>query len=130
MKILIAEDDFMSRKVLHQALKHKGECDLACNGLEALAAYTNSIEMHEPYNLILLDIMMPEMDGSEVLRKIREFEANSDGLGAERVKIVMASSLIDKNHVIDAFRNQADGYIVKPYAPESIIRDLQQCDVL
>jgi two-component system chemotaxis response regulator CheY len=75
MKILIAEDDFVSRKLVNTLLASIGEVDIAANGTEALTAVKMSIENNQPYDLICLDILMPGFDGIVALKKIRQLEA-------------------------------------------------------
>ena len=74
MRSLVVEDDFTSRFLLQTILSTYGECHGAVNGREALEAYKASKEKGEPFDLICLDIMMPEMDGQEVLKEIRDIE--------------------------------------------------------
>lgn len=126
MKILIVDDDFTSRKILHASLQKLGTCDMACNGEEACSAYLLAFQDGKPYDLILLDIMMPGIDGNEVLRKIRQEEDNVKIYGSDRVKIAMATCLNDKDHVINSFHDGCDGYILKPYTPTSIHHDLKR----
>ena len=66
MKTLIVEDDFTSRLYLQELLKGYGPTHIAVNGKEAIEATHLALEAGEPYNLICLDIMMPEMDGQHV----------------------------------------------------------------
>lgn len=61
MKTLIVEDDFTSRLFLQEVLKEFGEIHLAVNGQEGLTAFQEALNQGKPYNLICLDIMMPEM---------------------------------------------------------------------
>jgi two-component system, chemotaxis family, chemotaxis protein CheY len=126
MKILIVDDDFTSRKILQGSLKDLGNCDLACNGEEACLAYRTAMADGTPYQLILLDIMMPGMDGTEVLKCIREDEEKNRIFGSDRVRIAMATCLNDKDHVIGSFHSGCDGYILKPYTPKSIHHDLKR----
>ena len=74
MKILIAEDQLISRFVMQKMLIKYGECDTTVNGKEALDAFLIAFEEGKPYELIFLDIMMPEMDGREALKMIRNKE--------------------------------------------------------
>lgn len=68
MRILLAEDDFVTRKFMMNFLSSYGECDAAVDGMEAVDAYLMALEDGEPYDLACLDIMMPVMDGYQVLR--------------------------------------------------------------
>ena len=130
MRILIVDDDFTSRKILLKCANKFGVCDMAANGKEALSAYQLALAESEPYDLILLDIQMPEMDGREVLRVIRTLENPVVNETHGHTRIIMATSLADKENVISSFREQCDGYILKPYSPESVRRDLQHSGVL
>jgi two-component system chemotaxis response regulator CheY len=63
MRTLIVEDDFTSRLLLQSFLSVYGECHIAVNGREAVAAFRAAQERPQAYDLICMDIMMPEMDG-------------------------------------------------------------------
>jgi len=114
MKILIVEDDFMSRKLMTACLSHLGEIDVATNGTEAVEAFLMAKSEGNSYDLIMLDIMMPEMNGQEVLKRIRQIEENPENTGTSDVNIVMTTALKDSTSVMTAFENQCDGYLVKP----------------
>ncbi len=125
LRILIVEDDFASRKVLSVLLKAFGECDVAVNGIEAVQAFDLAIEEGALYDLICLDILMPEMDGHEVLKKIREIEEKNEISGSDRVKIIMTTALSDSKNVIEAFREQCEAYIVKPITKEELFKQMR-----
>jgi two-component system chemotaxis response regulator CheY len=111
MKTLIVEDDFVSRKVMMAYLHPLGECDIAANGTEALEAFLLAHADGVPYTLITLDIMMPEMNGQEVLKRIRQTE---EARLLSPAKIIMTTALGDSENVMTAFKNQCEGYLVKP----------------
>jgi len=117
MKALIVEDDFVSRKVMLALLSKYGECDIACNGIEALEAFVIAMNDGEKYDLITLDIMMPELNGHEVLEKIRRIE---DERALTSTCIIMTSALHDATNIMTAFKNRCDGYICKPISPDKI----------
>ena len=75
MKILIAEDDFTARRLINLQLTALGEVDIAANGNEAILAVKMAFKNNQPYDLICLDILMPEVDGIKALKKIRQLEA-------------------------------------------------------
>jgi len=120
MKLLIVEDDFVSRTVLLKQLSAYGSPDVAVNGLEAVKAVEMQIAADEPYDLICLDIMMPEMNGHEALRKIRDVEQAAGIEGLDRCKIIMTTALSGSEDILDSFRDECDGYLVKPIKKQDI----------
>ncbi|MEW9123432.1 MAG: response regulator [Thermotaleaceae bacterium] len=114
MKILIAEDDFVSRKFISKFLSQYGECDLVVDGLEAIDAYMMAMKDKEPYDLICLDIMMPKVDGVKVLKAIRELETQKGILPESRVKIIMTTALAETDLVQQAFEYGCEAYASKP----------------
>ena len=120
MKILIVEDDSISRMVLEKQLSFYGEVDVAVNGRKALDAVQMQLEQGAPYNLICLDIMMPELAGQEALRKIRAAEKNSGMAEFERAQIIMTTALSESKDILSSFRDECDGYLVKPIKKQDI----------
>jgi len=129
MKTLIVEDDFTSRLLLQELLKSYGPCHIAVNGKEAVEATAAALE-DEPYDLICLDIMMPEMDGLEVLRRIREQEEARDILSSNGAKIVMTTALGDIKNVIAAYKSLCDGYLTKPIQKAKLLEELRKLELI
>jgi two-component system, chemotaxis family, chemotaxis protein CheY len=126
MKILIAEDDFVSRKLVNTLLASIGEVDIAANGTEALTAVKMSIENNQPYDLICLDILMPGFDGIVALKKIRQLEAQK-GLDPEkRSKIIMTTAVSDKSYVLAAAQANCDGFLVKPITKDRLFNEIRK----
>lgn len=126
MKCLIVEDDFTSRLLLQEILLSFGKVHIAANGKEAVEAVHNAIVSSEPYNLILLDIIMPEMNGSDTLLAIRELEeANGLPLGRGST-IMMTTSLTGPKYIFQSFRDQCDAYLTKPIDEESLFDALRE----
>ena len=126
MKILIAEDDFVSRKILNTQLTPLGKVDCAANGNEVFIAVKMAFEENQPYDLICLDIMMPEVDGIMALKKIRQLETQK-GLSPEtRSKIIMITALSDKNHVMAAALANCDGFLVKPIEKKRLFDEIRK----
>lgn len=125
LKILIVEDDFSSRFLLQKFLEPYGTCYIAINGKEAVEAVKTAIDTNEPYNLICLDIMMPEMDGHDALREIRKTEEENGILSSEGAKIIMTTALGDMKNINRAYHNLCDGYLTKPVSKSKLLENLR-----
>jgi two-component system, chemotaxis family, chemotaxis protein CheY len=125
MKSLILEDDPTSRFVLQRLLEPFGTVCLSEKGTEAIGAFVVARQRQAAFDLVCLDIMLPEMDGQEVLRTIRKFEEDSGIFGGDGVKILMTTALDDNDHIFSSFREFCDGYLVKPFQKAKLIEHLQ-----
>jgi two-component system chemotaxis response regulator CheY len=125
MKTLIVEDDFVSRLLLQASLAPYGECHIAVNGKEAVAAFRAAREQGQRYDLVCMDIMMPEMDGQEALRQIRKLEEDADILSSDAVKVVMTTALDDIGSVMTAFKGLCDAYLMKPIDQAKLLAKLK-----
>ncbi len=106
-RILVADDEASIRRILETRLKMVGyEVITAADGEEALEAY----QKHNP-DLIILDVMMPKMDGYGVTREVRR---NSD------VPIIILTALGDVSERITGLELGADDYVVKPFSPKEL----------
>lgn len=113
-RILIVEDDMVSRKFLSKFLSRYGDCDLVVDGLEAIDAYLMAMKEDFPYDLICLDVMMPKIDGIKVLKTIRDLEKQNDLAENERSKIIMTTVLGETQIVQSAFDYGCNAYASKP----------------
>ncbi len=126
MKILIAEDDFTSRILLQELLKSYGYSHIAVNGREAVEAVRVALKTNEPYDLICLDIMMPEIDGQAVLKEIRAMEG-AKGISQSRpTKVIMTTAMTDKGQVLEAINAKCDSFLAKPVQKKILLRELQR----
>ena len=114
MRTLIVEDDFTSRGLLQRFLSQYGDCDIAVNGKEAVAAFRAAQESQQPFDLICMDIMMPEMNGQMALREIRALEEAKGTPAADGVRIMVTTSLDDPKDVVESFGSLCDAYLFKP----------------
>ncbi|MDH4205345.1 MAG: response regulator [Desulfobacteraceae bacterium] len=126
MKILIAEDDFVSRKLVNTLLAPLGEVDIAANGNEALTAVKMALENNEPYDLICLDILMPGYDGIVALKKIRQLEAQKGLSPEKKSKIIMTTAVSDKSYVLAAAQANCDGFLVKPINKDRLFDEIRK----
>ena len=108
MRILIAEDDSTSRTVLTAVLKKQGhEVEATVNGAEAWQA----MQQPDAPALAILDWMMPEMDGPEIVRRVRTLQTDRPPY------IIMLTSKSEKDNIVKGLQAGADDYLAKPFDP-------------
>lgn len=114
MRALVADDSNVMRRVISGALRQAGveTVDEAVDGVEAVDA----VRQHQ-YELIMMDWNMPNMDGLEAVRAIR-----GDGV---TTPIIMVTTENDKSRVLDAVRAGVQGFITKPFTPDTIISKIK-----
>lgn len=131
MKVLIVEDDFISRKLLQKVLSHYGECDVAVNGNEAVTAFRLSLEGDSEYDLICMDIMMPDMDGQQALKAIRAIEDERGVPDVQRVKVIMTTALDDPKNVVESLhKGGAAAYLAKPIDKARLLTEIRNLGLL
>jgi len=126
MRTLIVEDDFTSRLLLQAFLSRYGECHIAVNGKEALTAFRAAQESGQRYDLICMDIMMPEMDGQTAVKEIRALEEAGGTLSTQGVKIIMTTALDDVKNVVESFKSLCDAYVFKPIDTGKLLAHLRE----
>ncbi len=125
MRILIAEDDEAARWSMGQMVQEYGECEKVTDGEKAVEAFRMAWHENRPYDLILMDIMMPRMDGQAALERIREIERSQGIADVEEVKAIMVTALEDPKSVVQAFyQGGASSYLVKPIEKEKLQEEL------
>jgi len=130
LKILIVEDDFVCRKLLQMYLSEFGDCFVAVNGQEAVEAVASAYNESYPYDLICLDIRMPEMDGQEALGAIRRIERERGIAGLDCIKVIMTTGLDDSGNIMGAFRTGCEAYLVKPVEKGKLIKEMEKLGLI
>jgi two-component system, chemotaxis family, chemotaxis protein CheY len=130
MRTLIVEDDFTSRLLLQSFLSKYGECHIAVNGKEALAAFRVAQESGQKYDLICMDIMMPEMDGQTAVKQIRALEEAGGTLSSKGAKIIMTTALADVKNIIQSFKSLSDAYLFKPIDTGKLLGHMQDLHLI
>jgi two-component system, chemotaxis family, chemotaxis protein CheY len=130
VKTLIVEDNFLNRVLLQEYLKGYGECHVAVNGKEAVEAVNAALNSGKPYDLICLDIMMPEMDGQQALKEIRALEESWKIIHSSNAVIIMTTALKDLKNVTEAYNNLCDGYLTKPIRKNVFLDDLRRLKLI
>jgi len=131
MRVLIVEDDPISRELLSRILSPHGDCTLCVDGREAVTAFREALESGRPFHLVCLDIMMPEMDGQEALREIRRLERDQGVPRSEESTVIMTTALDTPRDVIEAYyRGGCTSYLVKPISQSKLLNVLQELGLL
>lgn len=126
MRILIVEDEFISRTLLAEMLNDYGVCHIATNGKDAVEAIERSFNEKQPYDLVCLDIMMPEMDGQEVLCETRRIEREHGIKGLRATKVIMTTALDDSKNIMRAFtKGHCEAYLTKPIEKAKLVEHLR-----
>lgn len=116
MKVLIAEDDSATRKMLESILRNWGyEVVVACDGNEAWQV----LQGDNVPNLVILDWIMPGMDGIELCRKIRETKS------FHSLYIILLTVKGQKKDIVEGLRAGADDYITKPFDRDELSARVQ-----
>ena len=126
MRILVVEDDYISRRLLCRYLEPYGTCEEAVNGHEAIDAIRRALAADQYYDLICLDIMMPGMDGQQALVLLREMETQNGRPLGKGAKVVMTSAMEENQYILQALNASADGYVVKPIEKRKFIATLKE----
>jgi two-component system chemotaxis response regulator CheY len=129
MRILVAEDDLVSRQFMSKSLARYGECITAADGMEALEVYLASVKKGDYFDLICLDIMMPRTDGIRVLRIIRKLEKR-DNFSGRPAKIILLAAMTDKNYAGVASKAGGNAYVSKPLDDEHLEKVMKKLELI
>ncbi|PCI30591.1 MAG: response regulator [SAR324 cluster bacterium] len=113
MKFLIVDDNLQNSKLLQGMLHIYGESDIVLSGPEGIKAFQTAHQANNIYTIIFLDIMMPELDGLEVLALLRQFEEENHI--TKPVQVVMATSRSDTETILTSYEEGCQHYFLKPY---------------
>lgn len=113
-KILIVDDDEIPRRLVSQIVKSVSYevCAEAMDGIQAIELY----KLHKP-DIVTMDVQMPQMAGTVALAKIREMDPDA--------VVVMMTSVVEKDTVVEILKNGAKGYIVKPVQRGAVLEKLK-----
>jgi len=125
MNILVVDDEIVSQKKMMKILSSFGTCDGEKTGKSALKAIKSALENWKLYNLITLDVSMPDISGIEVLSAVRKMEADRGLADDEKSKIFMVTSHSDVE-TVKACVGKCDGYILKPFNRDVMTRKIKK----
>jgi CheY-like chemotaxis protein len=122
LRILVAEDNVINQQVALSFLERLGyRADVAANGLEALLSLRR-----QPYDVVLMDVQMPEMDGLEATRRTRQFTPSELAAEGQPRIIAMTANAMREDFDI-CLEAGMDDYVSKPVQVEELVRALSKC---
>jgi len=130
MRVLIVEDDLVGSRLMKTFLEADCFCHLAFDGKEAIEAFEAALRDGKPYDLLFLDVMMPGVNGIDVLRTIRGLEEQSGVAAGKGVKVIMTTALNDADVILESFNARCDGYLVKPVRKEQLFEEIRNLGIL
>lgn len=127
LRFLVVDDLGVGRSVLGAMLGRFGEVETADSGARALEVYEEAVRDGKGFDLGLLDVMMPGMDGLMLLAKMREFERER---GLPEMTVVMTSAIDQSEYVYAAREAGASGYLIKPLDLSKLVAVLQRLELV
>ncbi|MBF0552852.1 MAG: response regulator [Deltaproteobacteria bacterium] len=114
MRILIVDDDPVTRQAMLVLMEQFGECQTVENGSQAVAAFSKALDDRALFDLITIDINVPKMGGIEVLTKIRATEKENNIPGGMQAIIMMVTNCSDRNYINACLVAGCDHYVLQP----------------
>ncbi len=125
MKVLIVDDENVSRKKMEIILRAFGSFISVDSGTAAVAAFEYALEVRQPFGLICLDVSMPGMSGDEALKKIRSIEMKKNIPVGSQAKVIMVTGMADRTTVTKCKGKGCDNFIVKPFTKDVFVAKLR-----
>lgn len=126
MKILILDDEAISRKILFKKMEPFGECVAVDDPKKALSEIKHAAEKNTPFDLVTLDVSMPGIDGRQVLQQLRKNEQLQKIPKADRVKVIMVTSRMNTATIKACISLGCNGYLSKPVSTRQILENLEK----
>ncbi|BCS52467.1 response regulator [Geobacter sp. SVR] len=131
MKCLIVDDDELSRQLIAEVLREVATSEMAPNGTEAVKKFRAAMRAGDPYDLIILDIIMPGMDGHEAAKAIRGIEQEQGLTPDKGVSIIVLSCLNTPKDVIESYVSaQSAAHLVKPVSHQKLMKSLRTLELV
>lgn len=130
MRILIVEDNPTNCQLMERFLSVCGQCTVVNDGQAAVETFRKALDMETPFELVCLDVMMPKMDGHEVLAALRALEEEGGGPDEKRSCVLMTTAVDSPASMKDAQGGGSDGYLVKPIRKHDLYEELERHGLL
>jgi len=131
LRILLVDDSKSAQLKTLSILSGYGSCDQAYNGRDAIELFENSLASGMGYDLVLMDVVMPGMDGFQTATEILRIQDKLDIPETDKVKIIMLTSRADPAHMMKAqFEVGVATYITKPYEERTLIESIRNLGLI
>jgi two-component system chemotaxis response regulator CheY len=125
-RVLIVDDSTSVRESFTDILSPLATCEVATNGQEAVDLIKRTVNKGGHFDLVLMDIIMPEKDGLTAVREIRQFEQSRGCMETNRLTIVIVTTIKEPSRILIAqYECGADAYITKPFTRETVLQTLR-----
>jgi two-component system chemotaxis response regulator CheY len=130
LHILIIEDEQIHQEYLLRFLERQGlQADVAGSLQEAVEALITALTQNRPYGLLLLDIMLPDGTGHDLLEQLRN-DARLSTYKFNNCRIIMITGMDDLKHIAGAFAEECDAYLTKPVNEAQLVELLHKFHIL
>lgn len=130
MRALIVEDDATGAELLRHIIAPYAEVELARDGRAAIEKFREAAEAGRGFDLVCLDLMMPELNGQQVLQSIRDYEEQHKSTGREASKVIVISALDDSGNILSAFQVGCEAYLTKPVETSKLLDQLRELGLI
>jgi two-component system chemotaxis response regulator CheY len=131
LRILLVDDSKSAQLKILSIVSKYGTCDQAYDGVEALDLVQRSLQANSPYDLIIMDVVMPRMDGFEAVKKIMLLQDAINIPEKDKTKIIMLTSKADPANMMKAhFEIGVKTYLTKPFAEKTLLEAMTNLELI
>lgn len=127
MRFLIIDDETISRLTLERMLGNYGTCQSAGTGKAALTAFADALRKNEPFDVITIDLQLPDINGLQLMLKMQELERRIEDESFKPAIKLIISAHSKKELIISCVQRGCDGYIIKPFNRDTILGKIRKC---
>lgn len=120
MKILIIEDDESTQLLLKKIFTPSVECSIFAEAMDAISVFVDRMMAFDPFDAVLIDINLPDMNGVNALKLIRKFEKVKGIMNNRKAKIIMMTGDANEQNVKESVKNGCDNFLIKPVTQDKI----------
>ncbi|KJU82173.1 response regulator receiver protein [Candidatus Magnetobacterium bavaricum] len=129
MNTLIVDDEEVTTKMLKRLFSRYGLCDVADSGDTAIALFKDAYGGGSPYDLIVMDVMMPGTTGIEAYEVIREYERQCGVKNGSEAKIILMTGLGISREIFRIYKTSCMAYLYKPIDMKELLNVLNQLNL-